>query len=201
MTKLFARLLLGLRPGVVHEPGGAGGGPFIGGQSCRYIALETDVMPGLDRALPIQAGDGCHLVDTTEGLTWDGAWWRKGRNVSTSDRGEYADRQRPRVAIAAPTAVRVDGGDVVTLDSTTTVPNDANSAIDASAIDTYAWAASPDVGVFANDAIADTTWTAPAAGAADQVVTLTLTATENYGAGDGGNISGSRSIEITVNAA
>ena len=94
MTKLLARLLLGLRLGVVHEPGGAGGGPFIGGQSCRYIALETDVMPGLDRALPIQAGDGCHLVDTTVGLTWDGAWWRKGRNAATSDRGEYADRQR-----------------------------------------------------------------------------------------------------------
>ena len=201
MTKLLVRLLLGVRLGVVHEPGGAGGGPFIGGQTCRYVALENDVMPDRNRALPIQAGDGCHIVDTTVGLTYDGSWWRKGRNAATADRGEYADRQRPRVAITAPTAVRVDGGDVVTLDSTTEVPNDANGAIDASAIDTYAWVASPDVGVFANDAAADTTWTAPAATAVDQVVTLTLTATENYGAGSGGNISGSRSIEITVNAA
>ena len=201
MIKLLRRLLLGVRLELVQEVAGAGGGPLIANQTCRYIALSTDVMPGLDRSLPVQAGDGCHLINTALSLTWDGAWWRNGRNFASASRGIYSERQRPRVSIAPPTNVRVDGGSTITLDSTTLVPNDTGAAINATGIDTYAWTASPAVGVFANAATADTTWTAPAAAAEEQRVTLKLTVTEDYTAALGGNITGEAEIEITVNAA
>ena len=54
--------------------------------------------------------------------------------------------------------------------------------------ESHAWTADPAVGTFINAAmegdVDDTTWTAPAATTATQVVTLTLTVTDNDGATD-----------------
>ena len=49
---------------------------------------------------------------------------------------------------------------------------------------THAWTANPAVGTFSNAAIEDTTWTAPPTTPDDQVVTLTLTVTDNSGTVD-----------------
>ena len=57
---------------------------------------------------------------------------------------------------------------------------------------TRLWTATPNVGTFSNAAAEDTTWTAPAATAKDQVVTLTLTVT------DGGGGGARASVMITV---
>ena len=48
---------------------------------------------------------------------------------------------------------------------------------------TRLWTATPNVGTFVDPAAEDTTWTAPAATADDQVVTLTLTVTDSGGGG------------------
>ena len=68
----------------------------------------------------------------------------------------------------------------------------ATSADSDGTITTYAWAAAPAVGTFSDAAIEDTTWTAPATTTADQVVTLTLTVTDN------GNAIATDSVMITV---
>ena len=204
MIKLLRRLLLGIRLGVVHEVAGAGGGPLIVGQTCRYVAQTTDVLPDTKRDFPVQAGDGCYLANMATAVTHDGSWWRKSRNFPTAERGDYMDRQRPRVKITAPAAGaarRLNGGTSIALLADVDVPNDAGDAIDDTAIDTYAWTASPNVGAFGNTALQDTTWTAPGASSVPMVVTLKLTATENYTAAAGGNISGEDEIEIIVNAA
>ena len=168
------------------------------GSSVNWICLSTDVLPE-----NVSVGDGVVLVDETNMATADTAgWWRKGRTYSNATRGDYEDRQRPRVTITAPTGAgrMVDGSAAVTLAADVGVPNDANDAIADTAINTYAWVASPAVGVFASAAAQDTTWTAPAATAAAQVVTLTLTATETYTTAEGGDISGSGSVTVTVAA-
>ena len=48
-------------------------------------------------------------------------------------------------------------------------------------IASYAWIADPAVGTFSDAAVEDATWTAPATTTANQVVTLTLTVTDNDG--------------------
>ena len=47
--------------------------------------------------------------------------------------------------------------------------------------ESYAWTADPAVGTFNDAAVEDATWTAPATTTHDQVVTLTLTVTDNDG--------------------
>ena len=65
---------------------------------------------------------------------------------------------------------------------------------DGSTVGSYAWTAVPAVGTFSDAAVEDATWTAPAAMAATQVVTLTLTVT----ASDDAMVTGSASVTITV---
>ena len=67
----------------------------------------------------------------------------------------------------SPTRASVLGGETVGLDGTAVAP--AGETL------TFAWAASPNVGSFADNTALDTTWTAPAATEDDQAVTLTLT--------------------------
>ena len=168
-----------------------------------WIALSTDIMPG-PADFPNNPGPGNRLwlADDTTDIVLAGDWWRNGRNFGTGSRGDYSERQRPRVFVTAPTGAGlvVDGADVVTITADVEVPNDAASAISDVGIDTYAWSADPDVGSFADDSAQDTTWTAPAATAVEQVVTLTLSATENYTVALGGNITGSGAATLTVNA-
>ena len=67
----------------------------------------------------------------------------------------------------------VAGGDSIELQATSGDPDGM--------IATYAWTAVPAVGTFSDAAVEDATWTAPAT-TANQVVTLTLTVTDNGGA-------------------
>ena len=68
--------------------------------------------------------------------------------------------------------------------------------------DSSAWTADPAVGTFSDAAVEDedATWTAPVATAATQVVTLTLTVTDNNGTADDtdDDITASDSVTITV---
>ena len=60
---------------------------------------------------------------------------------------------------------------------------EATSADSDGTIATYAWATDPaTTGTFSDAAVEDATWTAPATTTANQVVTLTLTVTDNDGA-------------------
>ena len=77
----------------------------------------------------------------------------------------------------------VAGGDSIELQATSGDPDGM--------IATYAWTADPAVGTFSDAAVEDATWTAPAT-TANQVVTLTLTVTDNGGA------TASDSVTITV---
>ncbi len=72
----------------------------------------------------------------------------------------------PTVSVRAD-RLEVSGGGVVTLSGSGTGGNNP----------TFAWAASPAVGTFADASAAATTWTAPAATTSEQSVTLTLTIT------------------------
>ena len=64
----------------------------------------------------------------------------------------------------------VPGGTVVNLLATSRSADVAGA--------TRLWTATPNVGTFSNAAVEDATWTAPATTAATQVVTLTLTVTD-----------------------
>ena len=75
----------------------------------------------------------------------------------------------------------VDGGTVLSL-----------SARSSDDVAEYAWTADPEVGTFGDAAVEDATWTAPAATTDDQVVTLTVVATDNDG------VTGTASVTITV---
>ena len=77
----------------------------------------------------------------------------------------------------------VDGGTAVSLRAT--------SSDDA----THEWTATPNVGTFGNEAVEDTTWTAPATTTDDEVVALTLTVTES------GHDEAKASVMITVRGA
>ena len=92
--------------------------------------------------------------------------------------------QPPTVSIAA-APNPIAGGQLVSLIGTVVDPEGETPI-------TYAWAAVPDVGVFANNAVVNTTWRAPAATEADQRVVLTLTATDPKG------FSGSNNVAIVV---
>ena len=81
----------------------------------------------------------------------------------------------PTVSIVPVEPAMVSGGAVVVLEAT------SGSADVPGA--TRLWTATPNVGTFSNAAAEDTTWTAPAATAVDQVVTLTLTVTDSGGGG------------------
>ena len=78
----------------------------------------------------------------------------------------------------------VPGGTVVNLLATSRSADVAGA--------TRLWTATPNVGTFSNAAVEDATWTAPARTAATQVVTLTLTVTDNNDA------TGSASVKITI---
>ena len=69
----------------------------------------------------------------------------------------------------------VSGGTVVALEATSRSADVPGA--------TRLWTATPDVGTFVDPAAEDTMWTAPAATADDQVVTLTLTVTDSDGGG------------------
>ena len=92
--------------------------------------------------------------------------------------------QPPTVSIAA-APNPIAGGQLVSLIATVVDPEGETPI-------TYAWTAVPDVGVFANNAVVNTTWRAPAATEADQRVVLTLTATDPKG------FSGSNNVAIVV---
>ena len=82
----------------------------------------------------------------------------------------------------------VFGGTVVNLQAT-------SRDSDGSTVGSYAWSADPTVGMFSDDAaVEDPTWTAPAAIADTQVVTLTLIVT----ASDDDMVPGSASVVITI---
>ena len=78
----------------------------------------------------------------------------------------------------------VDGGASIELQATSA---DLNTPVTS-----HAWTAAPAVGTFSDAAMEDTTWTAPAATAANQEVTLTLTVTDSDG------VTASASVTITV---
>ncbi|MDD9994220.1 MAG: hypothetical protein OXS35_00525, partial [Dehalococcoidia bacterium] len=80
----------------------------------------------------------------------------------------------------------VAGGGEVTLDGTASDP-DAGDTL------TYAWS-SDGGGTFADPAVLDTTWTAPAATSSEQSITLTLTVT------DAGGLSATATVDVTVPA-
>ena len=87
--------------------------------------------------------------------------------------------QAPTVSAIA-TPATVGGGGTVSLDGTATDPEgDALS---------YAWSSNGG-GTFADDSALDTTWTAPAATQTEQVVTLTLTVTDDGGSSASGTVS------------
>ena len=71
----------------------------------------------------------------------------------------------------------VAGGGSIELQATATSTDSDGT------IATYAWTAAPDVGTFSDTTAKDTTWTAPAPTADDQMVTLTLTVTDSGGGG------------------
>ena len=87
--------------------------------------------------------------------------------------------------LVEPASATVDGGGSVTLDATASDPD--NDAL------TYAWTASPEVGWFADASAPDTTWTAPAAAANAQPVTLTLTVSD----GQGGSATSSVAVAMS----
>ena len=97
----------------------------------------------------------------------------------------------------APTTVidtlpqEIDGDGSITLAATVTPDTSINAG---TTISTYSWTASPNIGSFTDASIEDAEWTAPAITNAAQPVTLTLTATDSYGA------SSSDSVVITVRA-
>ena len=80
-------------------------------------------------------------------------------------------RPAPLELSATATPTTVDGLGIVTLDATASGAN--SDAL------TYAWTADPDLGTFADDSAADTTWTAPPKTGAAQQVALTLTGTDS----------------------
>ena len=93
----------------------------------------------------------------------------------------------PTVSIET-AAQDVAGGTVLQLQAT--------SADSGGTITTYAWMAEPDTAVmFSNAAVEDPTWTAPATTADDQVVTLTLTVTDD---GDDGMDPATASASVMI---
>ena len=85
----------------------------------------------------------------------------------------------PPAASASPSINTVLGGGTVQLDGTASDPQNDNL--------TYAWS-SDGGGFFWNDSALDTTWTAPAAGLDDRVVTLTLRVTDTVSASVAANV-------------
>ena len=95
------------------------------------------------------------------------------RSATVRDVSVVVPNQPPTVGITT-TSQTINGGNIVTLAATAT---DSDGTIA-----TYAWAASPNIGTFANAAVRNTTWTAPASMSSQQIVTLRLTVTDNDGA-------------------
>ena len=105
----------------------------------------------------------------------------------TDDNGTAADitardsvtitvRRGSPVTVETPTMdSSVSGGTVVVLEATSRSADVPGA--------TRLWTATPNVGMFVDPAAEDTTWTAPAATAVDQPVTLTLTVTDGRGGG------------------
>ena len=129
------------------------------------------------------AGAAKQAVTLTLTVTDDRGGTAKARVVITVR--ARAANQDPAVAIDTP-AQTVDGGAAVRLAATASDPDGS--------IASYAWVADPDVGAFDDAAAADPTWTAPAAGSAEQAVTLTATVADDRGG------TASASVGVTVRA-
>ena len=125
----------------------------------------------------ISGSDGLTVMHTVTGLS-NGTAYRFGiRAVRSGIRGVAAwasatpvaagtDAENPTVSVRAD-LLEVSGGGLVTLSGSGSVSGGTV---------TFAWTASPAVGSFADASAAETIWTAPAATASEQSVTLTLTA-------------------------
>ena len=149
-------------------------------QTVTVTAVDDSVAEGEETATLTHAVSGYGAVTSADSVT-----------VSiTDDDGNTPPTASASVTPDAPAEltpemkVEVLGGNTVSLDGT---GNDA----DISEVLAYAWT-SGGVGTFADVAVEDTTWTAPAATTTEQTVTLTLTVSDSASA------TAEASVEVTV---
>ena len=116
--------------------------------------------------------------------------------LTVTDSDGATARARVTITVSSGPTVSIQTADQTVFGGTVLQLLATSRDSDGSPVATYAWSESADtpVGIFSGATEEDATWTAPAATMDDQVVTLTLTVTDN----SVDAITGSDSVTITV---
>ena len=166
-----------------------------GGASILLEATSADVA-----TYAWTATAGTFSDPTVEDATWTAPGTRAANRVVTltltvTDSDGATARASVTITVPGGPTVTIQTADQTVFGATVLQLQATSRDSDGSTVASYAWMAEPAVGTFSDDAaVEDPTWTAPAAMAATQVVTLTLTVT----ASDDDMVPGSASVTITV---